>query len=147
MNTPLEFTDILISLGLTVFFAGLIGYERQKRHKIAGLTTHLLVALGAAGLSLVQETLAYDALQLVQSNPDLIEAVVIERQRIVAQIVSGVGFLGTGAILKTKGSISGLLYDCIKILSSNKKNRSLDASGFVLFCDLDETPIRIRMSF
>ena len=108
MNHPLEFTDILISLGLTVFFAGLIGYERQKRHKIAGLTTHLLVALGAAGLTLVQETLAYDALVLVQSNPDLIEAVVIERQRIVAQIVSGVGFLGTGAILKTKGSISGL---------------------------------------
>ncbi len=108
MHGPLEFTDILISLGFTVFFVGLIGYERQKRHKIAGLTTHLLVALGAAGLTLVQENLAYDALVLVQNNPDLIEAVVIERQRIVAQIVSGVGFLGTGAILKTKGSISGL---------------------------------------
>lgn len=78
MNGPLEFADILISLGFTVFFVGLIGYERQKSHKIAGLTTHLLVALGAAGLTLVQENLAYDALVLVQINPDLIEAVVIE---------------------------------------------------------------------
>ncbi len=108
MTEALMLTDILQSLGLTVLFAGLIGYERQKRHKIAGLTTHLLVALGAAGLTLVQEVLAYDALQMVLENPDIGGAVVVQRQRIVAQIVSGVGFLGTGAILKTKGSISGL---------------------------------------
>ena len=108
MTEALMLTDILQSLGLTVLFAGLIGYERQKRHKIAGLTTHLLVALGAAGLTLVQEVLAYDALQMVLENPEIGGAVVVQRQRIVAQIVSGVGFLGTGAILKTKGSISGL---------------------------------------
>jgi len=108
MTEALMLTDILQSLGLTVLFAGLIGYERQKRHKIAGLTTHLLVALGAAGLTLVQEVLAYDALQMVLENTDIGGAVVVQRQRIVAQIVSGVGFLGTGAILKTKGSISGL---------------------------------------
>lgn len=108
MQSPILLGDIIQSLGLTVLFVGLIGYERQKHNKIAGLTTHLLVALGAAGLTILQETIAYDSYLFALDNPDLLETIVIERQRIVAQIVSGVGFLGTGAILKTKGSISGL---------------------------------------
>lgn len=108
MPEQMTFLNILQALGLTTVFVGLIGFERQKRHKIAGLTTHLLVALGAAGITMVQEQLAYDAYLLAAAEPTLVASIVIERQRIVAQIISGVGFLGTGAILKTKGSISGL---------------------------------------
>ena len=108
MPDQMNFIAILQALGLTTLFVGLIGFERQKRHKIAGITTHLLVALGAASITIMQEQLAYDAYSLVLSNPELAPAITIERQRIVAQIISGVGFLGTGAILKTKGSISGL---------------------------------------
>ena len=108
MPDQMNFVAIIQALGLTTLFVGLIGFERQKRHKIVGLTTHLLVALGAASITIVQEQLAYDAYQLALTNPELVPSIVIERQRIVAQIISGVGFLGTGAILKTKGSISGL---------------------------------------
>ena len=103
---------ILKSLGLTVLFVGLIGFERQKKHKIAGMTTHLLVALGAVGLTIVQEYLYFDSIQLIlateASHPWIADSVVLERQRIVAQIVAGVGFLGTGAIIKTNGYVSGL---------------------------------------
>lgn len=103
---------ILKSLGLTVLFVGLIGFERQKKHKIAGMTTHLLVALGAVGLTIVQEYLYFDSIQLILatevSHPWIADSVVLERQRIVAQIVAGVGFLGTGAIIKTNGYVSGL---------------------------------------
>ena len=108
MGQPLDLIYILQSLGLTVVFVGLIGYERQRRNKIAGLTTHLLVALGAAGLTMVQQYMVQDAIEFVRQNPEFAASVTIERQRIVAQIVSGIGFLGTGAIIKTNGYISGL---------------------------------------
>ncbi len=110
MNPNVDINYILQSLGLTILFVGLIGFERQRRNKIAGLTTHLLVAIGASGLTIAQQMMVQDAIAFVQSNPDMLEhmTITIERQRVVAQIVSGIGFLGTGAILKTNGYISGL---------------------------------------
>ncbi len=111
MDNPIDVLYILESLGLTLFFAGLIGFERQSKHKVAGLTTHMLVALGAASLAVVQEYLFQDTMAIVleyQDNNAVIQAIVLERQRIVAGIVAGVGFLGTGTIIKTKGSIHGL---------------------------------------
>ncbi len=108
MDKTIDIFYILQSLGLTLVFVGLIGYERQKKHKIAGMTTHLLVAFGAAALSIVQEYMVIDSLKFLEENPQYMQAVVVQRQRIVAQIIAGVGFLGTGAIIKTNGYITGL---------------------------------------
>lgn len=108
MEKTIDILYILQSLGLTLVFVGLIGFERQRKHKMAGLTTHILVALGAAGITLVQELMVQDSIQFILENPSLAGSVMIERQRIIAQIVTGVGFLGAGAILKTNGYISGL---------------------------------------
>lgn len=112
MDKVIDLVYILKSLGLTVLFVGFIGFERQKKHKIAGMTTHLLVAIGAAGLTIVQEYLYFDSINLIIENeaahPWIADSVVLERQRIVAQIVAGVGFLGTGAIIKTNGYVTGL---------------------------------------
>lgn len=112
MEQTVDFLYIIESLGLTLFFVGLIGFERQSKHKMAGLTTHMLVALGAATLAIIQEYLYYDAMSLINeysvTNPALTAGVVLERQRIIAQVVAGVGFLGTGAIIKTNGYITGL---------------------------------------
>ncbi len=108
MEKVIDIWYILRTIGLTIIFVGLIGYERQRKHKIAGLTTHILVALGAAGITLVQEMMVQDAIEFVRANPELVNAVTIERQRIIAQIITGVGFLGAGAILKTNGYITGL---------------------------------------
>lgn len=111
MENPINVLYILESLGLTLVFVGLIGFERQTKHKVAGLTTHILVALGAASLAMVQEYLYFDAIAFIEENIDnaaLVGATVLERQRIIAQIIAGVGFLGTGAIIKTNGFIHGL---------------------------------------
>ncbi len=114
MNPDVNLVYILQAIGLTILFVGLIGFERQRRNKIAGLTTHLLVALGAVGLTIVQQTMVQDLFQFIEENPQFAQdsgfevAFQHQRQRIVAQIVSGIGFLGTGAILKTNGYISGL---------------------------------------
>jgi len=108
MDKTIDIFYILQSLGLTVLFVGLIGFERQRKHKIAGMTTHVLVALGAAALAIVQETMVHEAIVFAQANPNLVETVTLERQRLIAQIVAGVGFLGTGAILKTNSNVYGL---------------------------------------
>ena len=108
MDTSIDIFYILQALGLTVFFVGLIGFERQRKHKIAGMTTHVLVALGAAALAIVQESMYLDAIQLANDNPNFIGNIVLDRQRIIAAIVTGVGFLGTGAILKTDSNVYGL---------------------------------------
>jgi putative Mg2+ transporter-C (MgtC) family protein len=108
LDKTIDILYILQSLGLTLLFVGLIGYERQKKHKIAGMTTHLLVAFGAAALAIVQEYMVIDSLAFLGENPEYMQAVVVQRQRIVAQIIAGVGFLGTGAIIKTNGYITGL---------------------------------------
>jgi len=108
MGGTIDIFYILQSLGLTVLFVGLIGFERQRKHKIAGMTTHVLVALGASALAIIQETMYLDAIAFANENPQFIGNIVLERQRIIAAVVTGVGFLGTGAILKTNSNVYGL---------------------------------------
>ena len=100
---------ILQNLGLTVFFVGLIGFERQRKHKIAGMTTHVLVALGAAALTILSRQMMFDTLELAKSIGTEVNAnIVVENTRIIAGVITGVGFLGTGAILKTNSNVYGL---------------------------------------
>ncbi len=102
--------EILLRMALTAVFVGLIGVERQLRQKIAGITTHLMVAFGAAGIAILQDALYYDAIETAKALIDqgyLVE-VQIQRQRVIAQVVTGVGFLGAGTILKTRNGIYGL---------------------------------------
>ena len=72
---------------------GIIGAEREYRAKIAGTRTHLLVAVGAA-LMMVVSRYGFDG----QGDPG----------RVVAQIVSGIGFIGAGAIMVNRHAVHGL---------------------------------------
>ena len=78
------------------------------RHKIAGVTTHWMVAFGACGIAILQDSLYYQALSLATDLAAQGITVNLERQRVIAQVVTGVGFLGAGTILKTSNGISGL---------------------------------------
>ena len=109
MDVPIDMIYILQNLGLTVFFVGLIGFERQRKHKIAGMTTHVLVALGAAALTILSRQMMYDTLELARTvGTDVNVNIVVENTRIIAGVITGVGFLGTGAILKTNSNVYGL---------------------------------------
>lgn len=109
MDEPITTLYILQNLGLTVLFVGLIGFERQRKHKIAGMTTHVLVALGAAALTILSKQMMYDTLQLAKDLKSVYNVdIVVENTRIIAGVVTGVGFLGTGAILKTNSNVYGL---------------------------------------
>lgn len=89
--------DLLFKLVLSVILGGLIGLERGYAGKAAGLRTNLLICLGAALFTHLSMTITVAA-----------EGAVSDPTRIAAQIVSGVGFLGAGAILQTRGSVHGL---------------------------------------
>lgn len=108
----IDIWEILVRMGLTALFVGIIGVERQLRQKIAGVTTHLMVAFGAAGIAILQDALYYDAIETAKNLFDMgyitQVTVQIQRQRVIAQVVTGVGFLGAGTILKTRNGIYGL---------------------------------------
>ena len=90
--------EVCLRLVLSCIMGGIIGYERQMRHKSAGLRTNMLVALGACLIMLLSQAL-YDNVE-GKTNAD--------PARLAAQVVSGIGFLGAGAILKEGLTVTGL---------------------------------------
>ena len=98
----LHWVEILIRVGLAAVLGGAIGLEREIREREAGLRTHMLVAVGAALFTLVS---AYAWSDFDFSTP---EGIVFDPTRIAAQIVTGIGFLGAGAIIRQGLSIRGL---------------------------------------
>jgi putative Mg2+ transporter-C (MgtC) family protein len=90
--------ELLLRLGLTVVLCGAIGLEREARGQVAGLRTHVLVGLGSALFTLVS---AYAFI-----DPD--EARRVDPTRISAQIVTGIGFLGAGTIIRQGLTVRGL---------------------------------------
>lgn len=97
--------DLLGRLLLAAALGGLIGLERELADKPAGLRTNLLICVGAA--LLVEVSIAVsgftDGVGSASST-----TVVGDPARIAAQIVSGIGFLGAGTIIQSRGSVTGL---------------------------------------
>jgi putative Mg2+ transporter-C (MgtC) family protein len=90
---PMLDVDALVGLVLALFCGVLIGIERQWHHKNAGVKTHALVSLGAAAFSLVSQRGLGPG-----SNP----------VQIAAGVVTGIGFIGGGLIMRRGGNIQGV---------------------------------------
>ncbi len=89
--------SVFVSLIVASVLSALIGLERESIGKAAGLRTHLLVGVGAAlATQLSQQVAGYGNLNAADPG------------RIAAQVVSGIGFIGAGVILQSRGSIRGL---------------------------------------
>ncbi|GBU27182.1 hypothetical protein R84B8_00708 [Treponema sp. R8-4-B8] len=87
--------DIVIRLCIAFTAGGIIGIERSSRRQVAGLRTHILIAIGSCCLMMLSIWLPQ---QLKIGDPG----------RIAAQVVSGMGFLGAGAIIRLGTNIRGL---------------------------------------
>lgn len=105
---PLSIREIIIRLIFSVFVGGIIGYERERKRRAAGLRTHILVCVGATIISLLQIDIGNKAIAIIQANKELSEIIKIDYGRLGAQVITGVGFIGAGAIVHTKGNIKGL---------------------------------------
>jgi putative Mg2+ transporter-C (MgtC) family protein len=90
--------ELLLRLALTVGLCGAIGIERETRGQVAGMRTHILVGLGAALFTLVS------AYAFTANEP----GTRIDPTRIAAQIVTGIGFLGAGTIIRQGLTVRGL---------------------------------------
>ena len=86
-----------IAVLLTVILTGLVGFEREKRGRSAGLRTHLLVGVGSCVIMIIS---IYGFPAVFGEHRDV--------ARLAAGVLTGVGFLGAGAIIHDHGSIKGL---------------------------------------
>jgi putative Mg2+ transporter-C (MgtC) family protein len=94
--------ELALRLVVAAVLTGAIGLERELRERAAGLRTHMLVGLGSALFTIVS---AYGWADFTFSNRS---GVVFDPTRIAAQIVTGIGFLGAGAIIRQGLSVRGL---------------------------------------
>ena len=85
--------DYLYSIVLAVVFGAMVGIEREYSGKSAGLRTNVLICVGAAVFTIISKEMAGPQQSIT---------------RIAAQIVTGVGFLGAGAIIQDRGGVHGL---------------------------------------
>lgn len=102
MAPDLALWEGLLRLVLAALLAGVIGIERELREQEAGLRTHMLVCVGATMFMLVG-VYAWSDIQLGNSI-----GVVVDPSRVASYVVSGIGFLGAGAIIKYGINVRGL---------------------------------------
>jgi putative Mg2+ transporter-C (MgtC) family protein len=94
--------EILVRLAAAAALGGVIGIERELREREAGFRTHMLVSVGAALFTLVS-AYAWGDFAFSQAS-----GVTFDPTRIAAQIVTGIGFIGAGAIIRQGLSVRGL---------------------------------------
>lgn len=101
MESELAIMDMVLRLLAAAALASVIGLERELRNRPAGLRTHMLVSLGAAGFLLVGYEIMFAT---AVGDP----SARIDPTRIVEGVIGGIGFLGAGSIIQGRGSIQGI---------------------------------------
>lgn len=89
---------IILRLLLSVILSGLIGFERELHHRSAGLRTHILVSLGST-LVMLTSLYVFDRYK---------DKVPLDPARIAAGVITGIGFLGAGTIIRMGQDVKGL---------------------------------------
>ncbi len=93
-------TTVLIRIGIALLCGAILGLERERLERAAGLRTHALVAVSSSLLMIVSTYGFADVMGFSQVS--------LDPSRVAAQVVSGIGFLGAGVIIFRKNTISGL---------------------------------------
>jgi len=97
-SNEITISVIAFRLSLSFILSGIIGFERERNQQPAGFRTHILIGIGSTLIMLLSLYVPISLKNTISSDPT----------RIAAQVVTGIGFLGAGAILKMGVSIKGL---------------------------------------
>lgn len=98
MDPSVTMVGATFKLFLSLVLGSIIGLERRRKGQIAGMRTFSLICMGATLAMLVSIYIPQEYMGLKNGDPG----------RIAAQVISGIGFLGAGAIIQMKGSVKGL---------------------------------------
>lgn len=101
MEPIADYWEIVLRLSLATFVGTILGWEREAQNKPAGLRTHMMVSLGSAVFVII-------GLQIMQTPLEADAYVQFDFLRVVEGIIGGVGFLGAGAIIHSRGSVHGV---------------------------------------
>ena len=96
-----------LRLLLAVLVGCVIGVEREKKNRPAGMRTHVLVCVGAAIIAIVESLIVADTMTLNLNNPNN-TGIGVSYGRMSAQVISSIGFLGAGTIFISQKKIAGL---------------------------------------
>jgi putative Mg2+ transporter-C (MgtC) family protein len=91
--------DIIVRLLVAAVLGGLVGFERERNNQPAGLRTHIILVVGAALAMTLSINIAMEFRPLVPNG---------DPARLAAQVISGIGFLGVGAIIRYGPNVKGL---------------------------------------
>lgn len=135
-----------IRLGVALICGLLLGMERERKDKPAGLRTIVLISLGSALFMIVGNLVpfAYEWTDLSRIDPS----------RIASNVVTGIGFLGAGTIMRSRGSVQGLTTAAIIWVAAGVgmcagigfNILALGFTGLVLLALLAMDPLRVRLT-
>lgn len=94
----MTFWDMALRLFVAALLGGLVGMERENKKRAAGFRTHILVSLGSALAMVTSEYIFHSYKEFTNLDP----------ARLGAQVISGIGFLGAGTIIRQGASVKGL---------------------------------------
>ena len=104
--------ELILRLVLAVVLGGVIGYNRSRHNKPAGLRTMALISLGSAAFTLIGIEAVVQLSELQNGAESLTSGISssinLDSSRIIAGIVGGVGFLGAGSIIQSRGRVQGM---------------------------------------
>ncbi|AQM60049.1 MgtC/SapB family protein [Clostridium baratii] len=100
--------EVALRIVLAIIIGGVVGFNREYENRPAGFRTHVLVCLGATVAALIQVELGYYVVNEIAKTPNLSGVLSVDTGRVICQVISGVGFLGAGTIIRTKASVKGL---------------------------------------
>ncbi len=108
-NTQITASTAAVRLAISFVLGAIIGVERQFRRRDAGMRTFTLICMGSAAAMLI-------SIWIPQTYPNFLNG---DPGRIAAQVLTGIGFLGAGAIIQSHGSVHGLTTAaCIWVMAS-----------------------------
>jgi putative Mg2+ transporter-C (MgtC) family protein len=93
--------DLIVRLLMAAGLALVLGLERELRGKPAGLRSHMLVSVGSAAFIMI-------GLHILMTTADGDPSARVDPSRIVEGVIGGIGFLGAGCIIQSRGSIQGI---------------------------------------
>jgi putative Mg2+ transporter-C (MgtC) family protein len=99
MDLTISIADAITRMVVAALLGAVVGWERESKNKPAGLRTHMLVSVGAASFTLLIFEM-YSSLKATGQVGDPL--------RIIEAIVGGIGFLGAGTIIQSRGSVEGI---------------------------------------